>query len=228
MIRVAVADDQPLVRAGLLTLLDHAGDMECVGEASDGFEAVDLARHASPDVVVMDVRMPRCDGIEATRRIGADPACAAVRVLVLTTFDADENVYAALRAGASGFLLKDAAPEQILTAIRVVAGGDGLLDPAVTRRLITEFASRPAASGRQAVHALKGLTEREQQILALVARGLSNHEIAERETLSYATVKTHVSRILTKLNLRDRVQLVVLAYESGLVTPGSSQIPPGM
>ena len=222
MIRVAVADDQPLVRAGLRTLLDHAGDMECVGEAADGFEAVDLARQASPDVVVMDVRMPRCDGIEATRRIGADPACGAVRVLVLTTFDADENVYAALRAGAGGFLLKDAAPEQILTAIRVVAGGDGLLDPAVTRRLITEFASRPAASDRRAVHALKGLTEREQQILALVARGLSNHEIAERETLSYATVKTHVSRILTKLDLRDRTQLVVLAYESGLVTPGSS------
>jgi DNA-binding NarL/FixJ family response regulator len=222
MIRVAVADDQPLVRAGLLTLLDHAGDMESVGEAADGFEAVDLARQASPDVVVMDVRMPRCDGIEATRRIGADPACAGVRVLVLTTFDADENVYAALRAGASGFLLKDAAPEEILAAIRVVADGDGLLDPAVTRRLITEFARRPAAADRRPVNALKNLTEREQQILGLVARGMSNQEIAERETLSYATVKTHVSRILTKLNLRDRAQLVVLAYESGLVTPGGS------
>ncbi|HEX2178496.1 MAG TPA: response regulator transcription factor [Actinomycetota bacterium] len=222
MIRVAVADDQPLVRAGMLTLLAHAADMEFVGEASDGHQAVDLARRECPDVVVMDIRMPRCDGIEATRRIGSDPDCASVRVLILTTFDADENVYAALRAGASGFLLKDAAPEAILSAIRVVANGDGLLDPAVTRRLITEFAGRPAASDRRAVHALKSLTEREQQILALIARGLSNHEIAERETLSYATVKTHVSRILTKLNLRDRAQLVVLAYESGLVTPGSS------
>jgi DNA-binding NarL/FixJ family response regulator len=222
VIRVAVADDQPLMRAGLLTLLDHAADMQCVGEASDGYQAIDLARRESPDVVVMDIRMPRCDGIEATRRIGADPECASVRILVLTTFDADENVYSALRAGASGFLLKAAAPEEILAAIRVVASGDGLLDPAVTRRLITEFASRPAPSGRHAVQALDRLTEREQQILALVARGLSNHEIAERETLSYATVKTHVSRILTKLNLRDRAQLVVLAYESGFVTPGSS------
>jgi DNA-binding NarL/FixJ family response regulator len=221
MIRVAIADDQGLVRAGLKTLLDHAGDLECVGEAADGLEAVDLAREQLPDVVVMDVRMPRCDGIEATRRIVAEPACAGVKVLVLTTFDADENVYSALRAGASGFLLKDAAPEDILGAIRIVAGGDALLDPAVTRRLITEFARRPAAADRRSAAALDQLTDRERQMLGLVARGLSNAEIAELETLSYATVKTHVSRILTKLGMRDRAQLVVLAYESGLVTPGA-------
>lgn len=220
MIRVAIADDQGLVRAGLRTLLDHAGDMECAGEAADGLEAVDLARKRQPDVVVMDVRMPRCDGIEATRRIVADPDCAGVKVLVLTTFDADENVYAALRAGASGFLLKDAVPEDILGAIRTVAGGDALLDPAVTRRLITEFARRPAAADKRSAKALEQLTDRERQMLGLVARGLSNAEIAELETLSYATVKTHVSRILTKLGMRDRAQLVVLAYESGLVTPG--------
>jgi DNA-binding NarL/FixJ family response regulator len=222
MIRVAIADDQALVREGLKTLLRHDDGMECVGEAADGFEAVDLARSRNPDVVVMDVRMPRCDGIEATRRIVADPDCAGVRVLVLTTFDADENVYAALRAGASGFLLKDAAPEDILAAIRIVAGGDALLDPAVTRKLITEFARRPAASDGRSASALEHLTERERQMLGLVARGLSNAEIAELETLSYATVKTHVSRILTKLGLRDRAQLVVLAYESGLVTPGTT------
>jgi DNA-binding NarL/FixJ family response regulator len=220
MIRVAIADDQGLVRAGLKTLLDHAGDLECVGEAADGLEAVDLARKQLPDVMVMDVRMPRCDGIEATRRIVAEPACAGVKVLVLTTFDADENVYSALRAGASGFLLKDAAPEDILGAIRIVAGGDALLDPAVTRRLITEFARRPPAADRRSAAALHQLTDRERQMLGLVARGLSNAEIAELETLSYATVKTHVSRILTKLGMRDRAQLVVLAYESGLVTPG--------
>jgi DNA-binding NarL/FixJ family response regulator len=222
MIRVAIADDQGLVRAGLRTLLDHAEGMEYVGEAADGFEAVDLARKLRPDVVVMDVRMPRCDGIEATRRIVAGPDCAGVKVLVLTTFDADENVYAALRAGASGFLLKDAAPEDILGAIRIVAGGDALLDPAVTRRLITEFARRPAAADKRSALALGQLTDRERQMLGLVARGLSNAEIAELETLSYATVKTHVSRILTKLGMRDRAQLVVLAYESGLVTPGGS------
>ena len=220
MIRVAIADDQGLVRAGLRTLLEHADDMACVGEAADGLEAVDLARTTKPDVVVMDVRMPQCDGIEATRRIVADPECAGVKVLVLTTFDADENVYAALRAGASGFLLKDAAPEEILGAIRIVAGGDALLDPAVTRRLITEFARRPAAADKRSAKALDQLTDRERQMLGLVARGLSNAEIAELETLSYATVKTHVSRILTKLGMRDRAQLVVLAYESGLVTPG--------
>lgn len=222
MIRVAIADDQGLVRAGLRTLLDHAEGMECAGEAADGLEAVDLARKLHPDVVVMDVRMPRCDGIEATRRIVADPASAGVKVLVLTTFDADENVYAALRAGASGFLLKDAAPEDILGAIRTVAGGDALLDPAVTRRLITEFARRPAAADKRTALALEQLTDRERQMLGLVARGLSNAEIAELETLSYATVKTHVSRILTKLGMRDRAQLVVLAYESGLVTPGGT------
>jgi DNA-binding NarL/FixJ family response regulator len=220
MIRVGIADDQPLIRAGLISLLDHAGGMEYVGEASDGLEAVDLARAAVPDVMVMDVRMPRVDGIEATRRIVADPVCANVRVLILTTFDIDEHVYSALRAGASGFLLKDAAPEDLLAAISVVAGGDALIHPAITRRLIVEFLRRPAVSDRRSTNEVERLTERERQILTMVARGLSNAEIAETEHLSYATVKTHVSRILTKLGVRDRAQLVVVAYESGLVRPG--------
>ncbi|HKY46849.1 MAG TPA: response regulator transcription factor [Acidimicrobiia bacterium] len=221
MTRVGIADDQPLIRAGLLSLLEHAAGMDCVGEAADGLEAVDLARRAGPDVMVMDVRMPRLDGIEATRRIVADPVCATVKVLILTTFDIDEHVYAALRAGASGFLLKDAAPEDLLTAISVVATGDALIHPAITRRLIAEFVRRPAVADRGAIKGVERLTDRERQILTMVARGLSNAEIAEAELLSYATVKTHVSRILTKLGMRDRAQLVVLAYESGLVTPGS-------
>ncbi|HEX2053970.1 MAG TPA: response regulator transcription factor [Actinomycetota bacterium] len=222
MIRVAIADDQALVRAGLRTLLEHADDFELAGEASDGMQAVELARTARPDVMVMDVRMPRCDGIEATRRITSDPACAEVKILVLTTFDVDDNVFAALRAGASGFLLKDAAPEEILAAIRVVADGDALLSPSVTRRLITEFVSRPHKVPDGSARLLDRLTEREREVLALVAKGLSNKDIAEKEYLSYATVKTHISRILTKLNMRDRAQLVVFAYESGLVTPGSA------
>jgi DNA-binding NarL/FixJ family response regulator len=220
MIRVGIADDQPLFRAGLAALLAHAAGVECVGEAADGTEATYLARTMRPDVMVMDVRMPRVDGIEATRRIVGDPASASVRVLMLTTFDIDEHVYAALRAGASGFLLKDAAPEDLLAAIRIVAGGDALIHPAVTRRLIAEFARRPAAN-LQPIPAMERLTDRERQILTMVARGFSNVEIADREVVSYATVKTHVSRILTKLGVRDRAQLVVLAYESGLVSPGA-------
>jgi DNA-binding NarL/FixJ family response regulator len=220
MIRVGIADDQPLFRAGLAALLAHAAGVECVGEAADGAEATYLARTKRPDVMVMDVRMPRVDGIEATRRIVGDPASASVRVLMLTTFDIDEHVYAALRAGASGFLLKDAAPEDLLAAIRIVAGGDALIHPAVTRRLIAEFARRPAAN-LPPIPAMERLTDRERQILTMVARGFSNVEIADREVVSYATVKTHVSRILTKLGVRDRAQLVVLAYESGLVSPGA-------
>jgi DNA-binding NarL/FixJ family response regulator len=195
--------------------------MDCVGEAADGLEAVELARGTVPDVMVMDVRMPRVDGIEATRRIVADPVCATVRVLILTTFDVDEHVYAALRAGASGFLLKDAAPEQLLAGIGVVAAGEALIHPAITRRLIAEFVRRPPFTDLRSVKGVDRLTDRERQILTMVARGLSNAEIAETELLSYATVKTHVSRILTKLGVRDRAQLVVLSYESGLVRPGN-------
>ena len=222
MIRVAVADDQPLVRAGLAVLLGHVPDIDCIGEAADGLAAVDLARALRPDVILMDVRMPRLDGIEATRRIVGDPACSGVKVLILTTFDVDEHVYGALRAGASGFLLKDATPEEILAAVRVLAAGDALLDPGVTRRLIAEFVRQPSADGRDPSDALRHLTARERHIMELVARGLSNAEIAETEFVSYATVKTHVSRILAKLGLRDRAQLVVLAYESGLVLRGDN------
>lgn len=221
MIRVGIADDQPLFRAGLTALFAHATGLECVGEAADGAEAVDLARTQLPDVMVMDVRMPRVDGIEATRRIVGDPVSASVRVLILTTFDVDEHVYAALRAGASGFMLKDAAPEDLLAAITIIAGGDALIHPAVTRRLIAEFARRPVVTSPGSMEAMGRLTDRERQILTMVARGLSNNEIADREVVSYATVKTHVSRILTKLGMRDRAQLVVFAYESGLVTPGN-------
>ena len=220
MIRVAVVDDQPLVRAGLRALIENDDDLDLVGEGCNGLDAVELARTGRPDVVLMDVRMPRVDGIEATRRIVADPGCAGVKVVVLTTFDADEYVYAALRAGASGFLLKDVAPEELLAAIRAVAAGDALLAPSVTRRLIGEFARRPAVADQRTVDALDRLTPREREILTLVGGGLSNAEIADRLVVSYATVKTHVSRILTKVAARDRAQLVVLTYESGLVTPG--------
>jgi DNA-binding NarL/FixJ family response regulator len=220
MIRVAVADDQPLVRTGIATMVGHAGDLLLVGEAADGGEAVALARRDRPDVLLMDVRMPILDGIEATRRIATDPACAAVRIIMLTTFDLDEYVHAALRAGASGFLLKDIAPENLFTAIRIVAAGDALLAPSVTRRLIAEFAGRPT-TGSTDPAPLARLTEREREILSLVARGLSNDEIAERLVISPATSKTHVSHIITKLGVRDRAQLVMLAYETGLVTPGA-------
>jgi DNA-binding NarL/FixJ family response regulator len=221
VIKVLVADDQTLVRAGFRVLVESAPDLEVVGEAGDGVEAVELARQELPDVVLMDIRMPRMDGLEATRRIVALDRAEAVRVLVLTTFDLDEYVYQALRAGASGFLLKDTPPADLLAAIRVVAAGDALLAPSVTRRLIAEFARRPEPSAVTPA-ALASLTEREREVLALVARGLSNAEIAELLVVSGATAKTHVSRVLAKLGARDRAQLVMLAYETGLVTPGSA------
>lgn len=220
MIRVAICDDQALVRDGLRVQLGLVPDIDVVGEASDGEQAVALARREAPDVLVMDIRMPVLDGIEATRRIVADAATQRVRVLVLTTFDLDEHVYAALSAGASGFLLKDATPEEIVRAIRVVAAGESLLAPTVTSRLVREFASRPTA-GRPRAELLNSLTEREVEVLLLVAQGLSNAELAERLVVSHATAKTHVSRILSKLGLRDRAQLVVAAYEAGLVVPGA-------
>jgi DNA-binding NarL/FixJ family response regulator len=218
-VRVAIADDQWLVRDGFRVQLGLAGDMEFAGEASTGEQAVALAVREHPDVMLMDVRMPVLDGIEATRCITADPQTSDVRVLVLTTFDVDEYVFAALRAGASGFLLKDATPEELLTAIRVVAAGEALLGPAATRHLVDAFVSRPSL-GRPDARLVDALTDREREVLRLVAQGLSNAEIAGRLVVSPATAKTHVSRILTKLGLRDRAQLVIAAYESGLITPG--------
>ena len=213
MIRVVLADDQPLVRTGLRMILSAESDLEVVGEAANGFEAIDLCASSKPDVVLMDVRMPELDGISATRQITSldEPP----RVLVLTTFDLDEVVYEALRAGASGFLLKDAPEERLTTAIRVVADGGSLFAPSVTRRLIEEFARRAPKSEAD----LSSLTERENEVLRLVARGLSNSEIGATLFVSENTVKTHVARVLMKLGVRDRVQAVVLAYESGLVRP---------
>jgi DNA-binding NarL/FixJ family response regulator len=219
-IRVGVCDDQAVVRDGLRVQLGLAVDIEVVGEASNGEQAVALARQQRPDVLLTDIRMPVLDGIEATRQIVADPLTSDVRVLILTTFDLDEHVYAALSAGASGFLVKDATPEEIVHGIRVVAGGESLLSPTVTSRLVREFASRPTA-GRPRGDLLASLTARETDVLLLVAQGMSNAEIAGRLVVSPATAKTHVSRILTKLGLRDRAQLVVAAYEAGLVVPGS-------
>jgi DNA-binding NarL/FixJ family response regulator len=216
-IRVLVADDQALVRGSFRVLVDTAPDLVAVGEAGTGVEAVDLARRERPAVVLMDVRMPEMDGIEATRRICTSPDTADVRVLILTTFDLDAYVYAALRAGASGFLLKDTPPGELLAAIRVIAGGDGLLAPSVTRRLIAEFSRRPEPS-RPVTAGLPGVTEREREVLTLIARGLSNADIAEFLHLSLATVKTHIGRLLAKLQARDRAQLVIVAYESGLVS----------
>jgi DNA-binding NarL/FixJ family response regulator len=220
-IRVGVADDQAIVRDGLRVQVSLAPDLEFVGEASNGEQAVELARQLRPDVLLMDVRMPVLDGIEATRRIAADPASGGVHIIVLTTFDLDDYVYGALRAGASGFLLKDATPEQLLAAIRAVADGGALIAPQVTRRLVAEFAARPG-TGRPDRAITDRLTAREIEVLALVARGLNNAEIAERLVLSALTAKTHVSRILTKLGVRDRAQLVVVAYESGLIVPGTA------
>jgi DNA-binding NarL/FixJ family response regulator len=220
-IRVLLADDQKLLRAGFRVLLERGDDIEVVGEAADGAEAVDAARTARPDVVLMDIRMPVLDGLEATRRIVADELLRGVRVVVLTTFELDEYVFEALRAGASGFLLKDIDPDDLRQAVRVVAGGEALLSPSVTRRLITEFASRPARPPSDPAR-LAALTEREREVLALVAGGLSNDEIGRRLFMSPATAKTHVSRAMAKLGARDRAQLVMVAYETGLVTPGQS------
>jgi DNA-binding NarL/FixJ family response regulator len=238
VIRVLLADDQALIRAGFRVLLEAAGDIEVVGEAVNGEQAVALARAERPDVILMDIRMPEVDGLEATRRIAADGDLAGVRVVILTTFETDDYVYQALRAGAGGFLVKDAEPEDLIRAVRVVARGEALLSPSVTRRLIATFAGRapvaglgvgpgPAVGGRgqsrpQPRRDLARITEREREVLSLVAEGLSNDEIATRLYLSPLTTKTHVSHIMTKLDARDRAQLVVIAYESGLVIPGNA------
>jgi DNA-binding NarL/FixJ family response regulator len=222
VIRVAVADDQALVRAGFAVLLRTAADLEVVGEAADGREAVDLVTRERPDVILMDIRMPGMNGVEATALISADERLSATRVLILTTFDLDEYVFDALRAGASGFLLKDTLPDDLLAAVRVVAGGEALLAPSVTKRLMAEFARRPANRPTTAPVSTEQLTPREIEVWAAVARGLSNGEIANTLFMSYATAKTHISRLLTKLGARDRAQLVILAYESGVVSPGAS------
>ena len=218
MIRVLIADDQALVRTGFRVILDAEPDLEVVGEAADGRETVELMQAKRPEVVLMDIRMPNLDGIEATRRLTALPR--PPRVLMLTTFDLDEYVYEALRAGASGFLLKDAGADELLHAVRVVAAGEALLSPSITRRLIADYVRRPPASVQPA--ALDRLTPRELEVLRLVACGLSNGEIARELVLGDATIKTHVARIFQKLDLHDRVQAVVLAYETGLVTPGGA------
>jgi DNA-binding NarL/FixJ family response regulator len=237
MIRVLLADDQALIRAGFRVLLEAADDIEVIGEAVNGDQAVELAMAERPDVILMDIRMPGTDGLAATAQIAATETLNGVRVVILTTFETDEYVYQALRSGASGFLVKDAEPEELIRAVRVVHRGDALLSPSVTRRLIASLASRapaaPAARGSDAAAAgrvtagrlspatdLARLTEREREVLALVAQGLSNDEIAARLYLSPLTTKTHVSHIMTKLCARDRAQLVVIAYESGLVVPG--------
>ncbi|MFB4298382.1 response regulator [Actinomadura sp. NTSP31] len=222
-LRVLVADDQALLRGSFRVLIDTAPGLRAVGEAGTGAEAVELAERERPDVVLMDVRMPEMDGIEATRRICRD--LPDVRVLILTTFDLDSYVYSALRAGASGFLLKDTPPADLLSAVRVVASGESLLAPSITRRLITEFVRRPAPvraapAGPDGADGLDGLTGREREVLALIARGLSNAELAEHLHLSPATVKTHIGHLLAKLQARDRAQLVIAAYETGLVRPG--------
>ena len=241
MIRVLLADDQKLIRAGFRVLLEAAADVEVVGEAVNGEQAVALARAERPDVIMMDIRMPEVDGLEATRRIAADGDLAGVKVVILTTFETDDYVYQALRAGASGFLVKDAEPEDLIRAVRVVARGEALLSPSVTRRLIATFAGRArrpgwasgggrdAGGGQRAAPGrprpgrdLSRITEREREVLSLVAEGLSNDEIATRLYLSPLTTKTHVSHIMTKLDARDRAQLVVIAYESGLVIPGNA------
>jgi DNA-binding NarL/FixJ family response regulator len=219
VIRIVLADDQALVRAGFRVLLDAEAGVEVVGEATDGQQAIELTRATRPDVVLMDIQMPGLSGIEATRRIAADPALDGVRVLILTTFELDEYIVDALRAGASGFLIKDTEPVELIRAVKVLAAGDSLLSPSVTRRLIGEFVHRSGSSTTPSP-ALVFLTDREREVLTLVGRGLSNDEIASRLFISVATARTHVSRAMTKLHARDRAQLVVAAYESGLVTPG--------
>jgi DNA-binding NarL/FixJ family response regulator len=229
VIRVVLADDQGLIRAGFRVLLEAADDIEVIGEAVNGEQAIELARACHPDVILMDIRMPGTDGLAATRVIATDATLDGTKIVILTTFETDEYVYQALRAGASGFLVKDAEPEELIRAVRVVHRGEALLSPSVTRRLIASLASRAPAgqapAGPAAGHPpqeLARLTEREREVLGLVARGLSNDEIAHRLFLSPLTTKTHVSRIMTKLGVRDRAQLVVIAYESGLVVPGMS------
>jgi DNA-binding NarL/FixJ family response regulator len=223
VIRVVLADDQALLRAGIRALLDAEDDIDVVGEASDGAEAIARVRETEPDVVLMDIRMPGTDGLEATRQIAADARLSGTRVVMLTTFDLDEYVFEAVRIGASGFLVKDTEPAELLRGVRAVAAGDALLSPGVTRRLIGEFATRSRPNVAPAANRLGELTEREREIVALVGEGLNNDEIAKRLFLSPATAKTHVSRSMVKLHVRDRAQLVVLAYESGLVRPGWSE-----
>jgi DNA-binding NarL/FixJ family response regulator len=220
-IRVVVADDQALVRSGFTMLLGGEFDIEVVGEAGNGAECVALVASERPDVVLMDIRMPVMDGLEATRKISGDASLADTKVLILTTFDLDEYVHEALRAGASGFLLKDTLPAELINAVRVVAAGDALISPKITRRLIEEFARRPEPGSAAQAAALEQLTDREREVLETVARGSSNAEIAEALFVSHATVKTHISRLLMKLGARDRAQLVMIAYETGVVSPGS-------
>jgi DNA-binding NarL/FixJ family response regulator len=220
MIRVLLADDQPLLRAGLRVLLESQDDIAVVGEAGDGEEAIVMARETYPDVVLMDIRMPQLDGVEATRRIAADDRLANVRVLILTTFESDEYLFEALRVGASGFLVKDSEPTEVLRAVRVLSSGEALLSPSVTRRLIEEYVAWPQRP-RSTPCELEELTPREREVMALVACGMTNGEIAERLVISPATAKTHVSRTMMKLHAHDRAQLVVVAYRTGLVIPGA-------
>jgi DNA-binding NarL/FixJ family response regulator len=220
-VRVVLVDDQNLVRAGFNQLLSRDPEIEVVGEAADGLEGIDVVRDVEPDVVLMDIRMPLLDGLEATRRLLADPRTSGTSVVVLTTFESDENVFTALQAGATGFLIKDIDPDELRRAVKVAAAGEALLSPSVTRRLIEEFTERLATPPLDDSR-LEALTDREREVMAVVAEGLSNQEISDRLYMSPATVKTHISRILTKLDARDRTQLVVIAYETGLTRPGES------